>query len=86
MANPKMVREIAIVMLQLDLDAPDLVDRKTAVANYDHPASTGSHSGDCTNEAHTCMRCLRDDIDKRATVVAEALHGLGYRAKEENDA
>jgi hypothetical protein len=62
-------RTVAIAMLMHELDAPDLVSWDHAAKNYDHPASTGPHSGDCTNEAHTCLRCLRERVDRKAEEV-----------------
>lgn len=66
-------RRIAIALYATEWDAPDLITWEHATRGYDDPASTGEHSGDCTNEAHTCLRCVREEADKKAAYIFEKL-------------
>ena len=69
-------RAVAIACLRCEIDAPDLVSWEIAAANYDHVASTAAHSGDCTHESHTCLRCMREEVDAKADQVLQALDML----------
>lgn len=68
-----MVRAAGIALAMHEMDAPDLIPLGHAAASYDAPECTGEHYGDCTNHSCTCLRCWREDVDKRARAVLAAV-------------
>jgi hypothetical protein len=54
------------------MDWPDMADYATARRALCSPEAIGDHSGDCTGEIHTCMRCERDRMLKMAEAAIRA--------------
>jgi hypothetical protein len=59
-----------------DFEYDDMVGqwpRMLEVMNGNPLWADGKHCGDCTNQPHTCQRCLVEDIQKRADISMKVL-------------
>ena len=68
------VDEIAYLLFisKIDFVADHAKNRKTWEA-----LKAEKHNGDCTDECHTCMRCMQDSIIEIATILSNhILNGL----------
>lgn len=67
------LEQVAIALYTLEMDWPGCVSLEQARAVLTSAEAIGEHSGDCTNEAHTCLRCVRDRMLTAARAAIKAM-------------
>ena len=77
--SSKETEHIAAVLYSFEMDWPEQSPIEIAAAALNCPDALGPHSGDCTGEIHTCLRCERERMVKQAEIVIRAVDE--YRSK-----
>lgn len=72
-----LIEHTAVVLYSFEMDWPDITSQVAARRALTCPEATGDHSGDCTGECHTCLRCERDRMFKIAKSVLEEISKWG---------
>jgi len=69
----------AIIMLTYDME-PATFTPQWAM-NYVRAGKDEPHSGDCTKQSWTCMRCCYDEAMKMVPAIKDVLLAAGYAPK-----
>jgi len=70
-----MLQAIVFAVYYDDLGDPGIEWTRCAIRweHYWKPALEQEHSGDCTNDAHSCHRCQAEEVVRIARIIEEGL-------------